>query len=439
MIKKIIIENFQSHKKTEMKFTEHLNVIFGESDSGKSAIRRAIQSVINKNTFHIRYGEKVGSVEIHFDDCVVIREYTKTKLNKCPSCKAKIGNEQICETCSTLIPDKHSSDKYIIDGEIIDKFGANLPEHITEKIKMCGVLFGDMNVNLNVSTQFEDMFFIGNTYNGAARNKLITGIVPDSHRIAEVIYEINEERNDKRSELKVWEKEQKEKENVIELVREDIAEIKELNQKYDEIDKSICVDEEYLSKLNDILISLDKYGNLDNLVNKMDKIGNAVSKAKMFLSKIHDIDNQFKNTSGIYNAINCLKLHNIELPEFGKPYENINEIEKNTYEIANLEKILDISKFKLHELDLKGIGIENLSILEEYIEDMKSYSQLMKMYKEYLGNHKLLENNNENLKDVSNRINMVINEFKKSNPDLICPEIDDVYCDSCLKILAKNT
>ena len=43
MIKKVVIENFQSHKNTELEFVPGVNVIAGQSDSGKSAILRALQ------------------------------------------------------------------------------------------------------------------------------------------------------------------------------------------------------------------------------------------------------------------------------------------------------------------------------------------------------------------------------------------------------------
>lgn len=42
MIKKLIIENFQSHKYTEIDFSSGVNVIIGLTDNGKSAIIRAI-------------------------------------------------------------------------------------------------------------------------------------------------------------------------------------------------------------------------------------------------------------------------------------------------------------------------------------------------------------------------------------------------------------
>lgn len=47
MIKKLIIKNFQSHKLTVLKFSPEVNVIVGNSDSGKTSILRALNWVIH--------------------------------------------------------------------------------------------------------------------------------------------------------------------------------------------------------------------------------------------------------------------------------------------------------------------------------------------------------------------------------------------------------
>ena len=42
MIKKLIIENYQSHKRTEIDFSDGVNAVIGRTDVGKSAIMRAL-------------------------------------------------------------------------------------------------------------------------------------------------------------------------------------------------------------------------------------------------------------------------------------------------------------------------------------------------------------------------------------------------------------
>lgn len=46
MIESLLLQNFQSHKRTELKFDKGVNVIVGATDSGKTAIIRALQWLI---------------------------------------------------------------------------------------------------------------------------------------------------------------------------------------------------------------------------------------------------------------------------------------------------------------------------------------------------------------------------------------------------------
>jgi exonuclease SbcC len=76
MIKQLSITNFQSHRDTSLDFVDGVNVIVGESDSGKSAILRALRWCIwNRPTgdaMRSWWGGKT-SVEIFTDDAHVVR------------------------------------------------------------------------------------------------------------------------------------------------------------------------------------------------------------------------------------------------------------------------------------------------------------------------------------------------------------------------------
>jgi len=74
MITKLIIEYFQSHKKTEIDFSSGMNIITGASDQGKSAIIKALVWVFTNKPLSdpfvssfAKHGE-VCSVTVHFDD-----------------------------------------------------------------------------------------------------------------------------------------------------------------------------------------------------------------------------------------------------------------------------------------------------------------------------------------------------------------------------------
>lgn len=83
MIKSIKISNFQSHKKTFLKFKKGVNIISGKSDCGKSAIFRSFKWVLrNKpsgNSFKSYWNKNTG-VEIKFFDNNILKR-SKGKEN----------------------------------------------------------------------------------------------------------------------------------------------------------------------------------------------------------------------------------------------------------------------------------------------------------------------------------------------------------------------
>lgn len=75
MIKQISIQNFQSHKQTELDLHKGVNVIIGSSDSGKSAIIRALNWLINNkpsgDSFRSNWGGDTSvDVTLENKDCI---------------------------------------------------------------------------------------------------------------------------------------------------------------------------------------------------------------------------------------------------------------------------------------------------------------------------------------------------------------------------------
>lgn len=76
MLKRIEIQNFQSHKNTILNLHKGVNVFVGDSDCGKSALLRSLRWAIenkSESSSIIRYGEKSVSVSLVFDDATVTR------------------------------------------------------------------------------------------------------------------------------------------------------------------------------------------------------------------------------------------------------------------------------------------------------------------------------------------------------------------------------
>ena len=139
-IKKISLENFQSHAYTEIDLPPGLTIIVGESDRGKSAIIRALRWVFENEpsgTEFIRAGTKTCRVSIETDEGVtVIRERTPTRNRYIV--KYADGREETFEGFRNEIP-----------AEVIAAHGVTRAK-----------LDSDLEVSLNIAPQLEGPFLL---------------------------------------------------------------------------------------------------------------------------------------------------------------------------------------------------------------------------------------------------------------------------------------
>jgi len=81
MILQLIIQNYESHKKTVLDFVPGLNVFIGESDKGKSGAFRAFKKLRENSPGGQRmfplYWKGEPSITAVFDDCKIIRNVSK--------------------------------------------------------------------------------------------------------------------------------------------------------------------------------------------------------------------------------------------------------------------------------------------------------------------------------------------------------------------------
>lgn len=129
MIKNLTIQNFQSHKKTELDFDDGINIIIGQSDSGKSAIIRALNWVINNKpsgeAFKSKWGGDTKAI-IDIDAYKILREKAKSNLY------AIYTGEQTARTPFL-------------------SFGQNVPENVKKLLNFS---------SLNIANQFDSPFLL---------------------------------------------------------------------------------------------------------------------------------------------------------------------------------------------------------------------------------------------------------------------------------------
>lgn len=154
-IKRIIIDNFQSHKHSEINLDD-FTVIIGPTDSGKSAIIRAIRwclyNDVDNNSF-IREGEKSAEVKVEFVDGRKI-----------------IRHRGADENSYTLVAADGSEVKLTAFG------GGTVPEVMQFHGMFEANLFGEPQ-NLNVASQLESPFFLAES---PARKAMMIGQIANT-------------------------------------------------------------------------------------------------------------------------------------------------------------------------------------------------------------------------------------------------------------------
>lgn len=142
MIQSLKIENFQSHKSTQLDFCEGINVVTGNSNCGKTAILRALNWVITNKPTGLSYKSSFSDKK---EDCKV---------------SIVVNGHVITKTKNT------STNKYEIDNTLFDVVGGNVPTEVSTILNMD---------DINSSSQFDKHFLITDSAGEVGRtiNKIV--------------------------------------------------------------------------------------------------------------------------------------------------------------------------------------------------------------------------------------------------------------------------
>jgi exonuclease SbcC len=159
-IKRLQIENFQSHQKTVCVPAENgqLTVITGPSDTGKTVILRALRWLLfnePSGSDFIRVGASFVRVTAEMESGhVVVRERTKaTNRYK-------------------IIAPGDDADSKKIQPQVFEGFGGSVPLEVQEITGVRLVAIGDLSINLNLAEQLDGPF-LGKSISGGARAKVL--------------------------------------------------------------------------------------------------------------------------------------------------------------------------------------------------------------------------------------------------------------------------
>ena len=324
-INKIILKNFQKHSYLELDFTDSINVITGESNAGKTAIKRAIAFVLFGSSVSIKdlikEGSNETSVTLFLDNGFEVEKIRSSSVNR-----------------------------YILrkDGEekVFDSVGKDIPEEVQKVIQVKPIDIENDSINLNIAEQIALPFLLDKSPSFRAKlfNKL-TG-----NEAMDILFKsCNKESLSINKEIKSTEESLATQEQQIDEYilkhknsKEKLLKVKEM---YEKVKEQVKVYE----SLKEIKIKIDK--------NKED-----LEFISFKISKIKIID--VKNIDNLKEKIQCLK-------EIKEVYF---KLEVNKKQLKTVKE--ETSKIKVCDVDLeiiekKIIDLGNLNTLKDKFKDLK--------------------------------------------------------------------
>lgn len=449
-IKRVILENFQSHKHTIVDFDNRLNVIVGPSDSGKTAILRGIKWALYNDPsgdYFIREGESHCSVTLIFSDSTKIKRYRSKSKNA-----------------------YYLYDEY--DNELnFEGFGTNVPEEILNATGIKKILL-DKNVSksINISDQLEGAFLLSEK--GSIRASSIgylVGVDIIDDALKETLREVRSISNNKRNMDEHIDKLEKElsqydyleeltiKTNKLEDTLNKINTKEELLSKYKSIQttkiklinekskidfhleqlKSVSEIEILLKniELNNIkhkqlirqkyLLNTNKLNiqknnqisnslkNLDKVKEKIDKIS-LLSSNKIRLNKINLQSKKINKEIEVYKYVND-KLEDLNIIE-----DKTDNIYNNIYQfnrLSQIKKRLDSIKTSLSNGQIYMSKLKNIHIISNNYLEIENKSKIkdifMKLLLNYNTNKKSIIESKTNIEKYKNKTNILSNKYKE--------------------------
>lgn len=331
MLERIEIENFQSHKKTDLKFVPGVNVIIGSSDSGKSAILRAINWVVSNRPLGDSFRSEWGG-----DTKVKIHTYDKQEIERNKSA---------------------GKNEYILNGQILKAFGTEVPEEVVNALKMD---------SYNIQSQMDPPFLLSHTPGEAARMLNKAASIDD---IDIVISGISSSLTRINNNIKYKEKQLAEYKDKIKQY-ENLSNIEELVEEVEALEKQrgILIEREkalslILSKVKRVKLELRKSEHIPTLLETVLAVekefnlyqaqltqSELVCRIRQRIKNIHDLLDKTENVEKAINILNEAMMQDKELKEkqnqiyalekiASRIIRNQSSIDKMDKEIKQMEEI----------------------------------------------------------------------------------------------------
>lgn len=359
VIKEIKIENFQSHRSTNLKFNSGLNIITGPSDNGKSAIVRALRWVL--------YNEPLGD------------DFIRVGASRC-RVGILLGNGY-----RVIRERSNKENRYIIvdpagEKEIYTGFGTKVPQEVITAHRMPKVtLDDDLEDTLNLDYQLSGPFLLNDS--GSTRAKAIgqlTGVHIIDSAIKGVAIDLRRAQSEKKKEL-----------NEIEAIDEKLKDYQDLPQ----LKKEITRKNKLLKDIKRIKAKLDKQQSLQK---EWEKVKKEQAQLQKTLSKL----DQLEKVEKLYQQITETRKRLSKLQGFWQDWQEIN---KNKQELKQvLKKLSNLDKINDHYQQLEKI-LRRRRELVDYKDDFKDLKLKIKTGQKFLQKTESLEQVEKLLAKVSTK------------------------------------
>jgi len=432
-IKEVIIKGFQSHVDTHILLKPGVNIITGNSDSGKTAVFRAIKWVLrNKpsgNAF-INKNTKAAYVSIHFSDGSKIERVKSESLNQ-----------------YNIIDSDGNT-------ETLSDFGVNVPDEVSNKIKMPLLNVDEKTkIDLNFSDQLDGPFLLSGTPRFAAAT---LGFLVKQDKVDAAIKLTKEQYRkfrstsntlidsieDNNAKLKIFPDMDKSK-KLINTTHGMITEFKSTKDRLTKLTNTKTNLIESNRDIKQINIGLKIKSSIDVADNLMSELEQKYPKREMLIKVNKSYINTSKQLKLLQNALKCEK-HIIELDKHVKLLEekinktnNINDI---TNKIKNTNKDINNFKAKIKVYD-KVIKLKETvkELFELAVETKNKKNKLENLSNEYQEKINQCNSNKSDIESkkklLESRLLELKNRLSETNS---CPLSGGKFFKECKDLIAKN-
>jgi len=242
MIRKIILKNFQIHKKLIWNFHEHFSVIVGDNDRGKSSIIRALNWIF--------YNSPSGDW----------MRRTRKKKRLQTTVKIILKNDDVIQRIKG-----DNVNRYKLNDQDYNNFGYQVPEPIVKALRINCLKVGNIQLYPHVAMQDDPLFLV---YESAPVRASVINILTGAELIQKAIKEFSKDKLNINKNIKLYDKEI---ENFDKSIKK-LEYIKDFDKDFEEISKSIIKLENLQKRYDFLEKSQIKIENYKKSIKKADKV-----------------------------------------------------------------------------------------------------------------------------------------------------------------------